>query len=116
MSTGARDKESASSDTDLSKIPHAPSDQPEDTNKAAVRPSMPQKRYLVRGLDQPGGKLPLFDRDGREVPKKTIEACIAHGWAEPWTRNPVNPEWLVCRLTAAGYRVLGREAPVRDVG
>ena len=25
--------------------------------------------------------LPLFDRNGREVPRKTIEACIGEGWA-----------------------------------
>ena len=44
---------------------------------AGARPSDPQRRYLERGLSEPGGKLPLFDRDGREVPRKTIEACIA---------------------------------------
>lgn len=86
-----------------------------DTNAARLRPTVAQHRYLVRGLTQPGGKLPLFDRDGREVPKKTIEACIAHGWAEPWTRNPIKPDWLVCRLTAAGYQVLGRTSPERDL-
>ena len=84
------------------------------TNAASLRPSVVQHRYLERGLTQPGGKLPLFGRDGREVPKKTIEACIAHGWAEPWTRNPIKPDWLVCRLTAAGYQVLGQTAPERD--
>ncbi|NJO54550.1 MAG: hypothetical protein HC829_06660 [Bacteroidales bacterium] len=65
----------------------------------------------MRGLHQPGGKLSLFDADGREVPHKTIEACIAHGWAERWIANPVKPDWLVCRLTPAGYRVLGAEPP-----
>ncbi len=73
-----------------------------------VRPSEAQARYLARGLAEPGGKLPLFDREGREIPKKTIEACIAHGWAEPWIANPMKPDWLVCRLTPAGYRVLGQ--------
>ena len=63
------------------------------------------------GSIKPGGKLPLFDRDGRQVAASTIEACIAHGWAEVWTRNPIKPEWLVCRLTVAGYRVLGRDPP-----
>jgi hypothetical protein len=72
-----------------------------------VRPTEPQRRYLERGLSEPGGKLPLFDRDGRQVPRKTVEACIAHGWAEPWTANPIKPDWLVCRLTPAGYRALG---------
>ena len=73
----------------------------------AGRPTEPQRRYLERGLREPGGKLPLFDRDGRQVPCKTVEACIAHGWAEPWTANPIKPDWLVCRLTPAGFRVLG---------
>jgi hypothetical protein len=76
---------------------------------AALRPSEAQRRYLERGLTQPGGKLSLFDRDGREVPRKTIESCVAHGWAEPWVQNPIKPHWLVCRLTEAGFRVLGHE-------
>ena len=83
----------------------------EANNAAAVRPGEPQRRYLERGLSEPGGKLPLFDRDGREVPRKTVEACIAHGWAESWIPNPIKPDWLVCRLTPAGYRVLGRKSP-----
>lgn len=78
----------------------------------SARPTEPQRRYLERGLTEPGGKLPLFDRDGRQVPRKTVEACIAHGWAEPWTANPIKPDWLVCRLTPAGYRVLGVAASV----
>lgn len=72
-----------------------------------ARPTEAQRRYLERGLGEPGGKLPLFDRDGREVPRKTVEACIAHGWAAPWTANPIKPDWVVCKLTPAGYRVLG---------
>jgi hypothetical protein len=72
-----------------------------------VRPSEPQRRYLERGLSEPGGKLPLFDRDGRQIPRKTVEACVAHGWAEPWTANPIKSDWLVCKLTSAGYRALG---------
>src|SRR5215475_7580844 len=72
-----------------------------------TRPTEPQRRYLERGLTEPGGKLPLFDRDGRQVPRKTIESCIAHGWAEPWTANPIKSDWLVCKLTSAGYRALG---------
>ena len=70
-----------------------------------------QRRYLARGLTQPGGKLPLFDREGREVPRKTVEACIANGWAESWIANPIKPDWLVCRLTPAGYRILGQKPP-----
>jgi len=78
---------------------------------AGIRPSEAQRRYLERGLTQAGGKLPLFDRDGREVSRKTIESCVAHGWAAPWVHNPIKPDWLVCRLTPAGYRVLGGEPP-----
>jgi hypothetical protein len=73
----------------------------------AARPTEPQRRYLERGVREPGGKLPLFDRAGRPVPRKTVEACIAHGWAAPWTANPIKPDWLVCKLTPAGYRALG---------
>jgi hypothetical protein len=76
-----------------------------------VRPTEPQRRYLERGLREPGGKLPLFDRDGRQVPRKTIEACVAHGWAEPWTANPIKRDWLVCKLTPVGYRALGVAPP-----
>jgi hypothetical protein len=38
-------------------------------NTASVRPTEPQRRYLERGLSEPGGKLPLFDHNGREVPR-----------------------------------------------
>ena len=78
---------------------------------SAPRPTEAQRRYLERGLRQPGGKLPLFDQDGREIPHKTIETCIVHGWAEPWFANPLKPGWLVCKLTADGYRVLGHGMP-----
>jgi hypothetical protein len=78
------------------------------------RPSAGQRRYLERGLEQPGGKLPLFDRAGRQVPRQTVESCIAHGWAEPWFANPIKPNWLVCKLTSAGYRALGAVAEPTD--
>jgi hypothetical protein len=90
---------------------------PEDVSShiaASVRPSEAQRRYLRRGLEEPGGKLPLFDRSGREVPKATIQACIAHGWATAWVANPIKPDWLVCRLTDAGYRVLKCEPPIGE--
>ena len=76
---------------------------------AAMRPTVGQRRYLARGLTEPGGKLPLFDQEGREFPRQTIESCIARGWAHPWAQNPIKPDWLICRLTAAGYRALGVE-------
>src|SRR5262245_58270753 len=66
------------------------------------RPSPEQRDWLQRGLEQPGGKLPLFDRHGQNVNPRTIRACIDHGWAEPWFTNPLKPDWLVCKLTHAG--------------
>jgi hypothetical protein len=84
-----------------------PDDDRREEQAAPLRPTEPQRRYLERGLSQPGGKLPLFYADGREVPVRTIQACVAHGWAEPWFRNPIKPEWLVCRLTDRGRAVLG---------
>jgi hypothetical protein len=84
---------------------------------AVPQPTEPQRRYLARGLEEAGGKLPLFDADGREVPHKTIEACIAHGWAEAWVPNSIKPDWLVCRLTPEGYRALGHGIPAsRSLG
>jgi hypothetical protein len=84
---------------------------PSGRGAAGMRPTEAQRRYLERGLTQAGGKLPLFDRDGREVARKTVESCLAHGWATPWVQNPIKPDWLVCRLTEAGYRALGSEPP-----
>lgn len=75
------------------------------------RPTDVQRRYLERGLGQPGGKLPLFDTNGRRYGRKTVEACIANGWAEHWFANPTKPDWLVCKLTPAGYRVVDSKAP-----
>jgi hypothetical protein len=116
MSTDGQERESPSSAMGLSRSPASSPDHDVVTNKTAVRPSGAQRRYLERGLDQPGGKLPLFDREGRQVPIKTVQSCIEHGWAEPWTRNPIKPDWLVCRLSAAGYDVLGRAVPHRGDG
>jgi hypothetical protein len=93
---------------------HAPSADLRAPMGVGIRPTDAQRRYLERGLTQPGGKLPLFDRNGREVSKKTIDACVAHGWATPWVNNPIKPDWLVCRLTPAGYRVLGGEPPAES--
>ncbi|ANC91589.1 hypothetical protein A6A40_06560 [Azospirillum humicireducens] len=69
-------------------------------------PSDVQRAWLRRGLDQPGGKLPLFDERGQRVKKATVEACLKAGWAERWFDNPLKPDWLVCRLTEAGRSAL----------
>ena len=81
---------------------------------AVARPTAAQAGYLRRGLAEPGGKLPLFDRDGRRYPNRTIQSCIDQGWAEPWFHNPIKPDWLICRLTAAGRAVLAAaDQPLR---
>lgn len=76
-------------------------------------PTMVQLRWLARGLEQPGGKLPLFDGDGQRVSARTVESCIKHGWAAPWFNNPLKPDWLVCKLTEAG-RVQAEAAVASD--
>ena len=76
---------------------------------ARGKPSSAQKGWLRRGLEQPGGKLPLFDRDGQRVDLRTIRSCIDNGWAQPWFHNPIKPDWLVCKLTTAGRAVLAGE-------
>lgn len=73
---------------------------------ASGRLSNAQRAYLERGLNQPGGKLPLFDAHGSRIKAQTIRSCIEHGWCEPWYSNPVKPDWLVCRLTDGGNAVL----------
>ncbi|SHM16821.1 hypothetical protein [Roseibium suaedae] len=73
-------------------------------------PSEAQQRWLKMGLTQAGGKLPLFDENGREIPARTIRSCLEHGWAEPWFFNPIKPDWLVCKLTDKGRDVLGKRS------
>lgn len=73
---------------------------------SANGPSSAQRQWLVRGLGQPGGKLPLFDEIGRHVGKRTVRSCINKGWAEPWFSNPIKPDWLICKLTNAGRDAL----------
>jgi hypothetical protein len=68
-------------------------------------PTSTQLGWLRRGLDQPGGKLPLFDESGQQVDARTIRSCLEQGWAEPWFNNPLKPDWLVCKLTEAGRRL-----------
>lgn len=65
-----------------------------------------QRKWLERGLSQPGGKLPLFTEDGQSVNPLTVQSCVKHGWAEPWFSNPLKPDWLVCKLTPEGRKFL----------
>lgn len=71
-----------------------------------ARPGDAARSYLLRGLGQPGGKLPLFDEQGQRIHASVIRDCIKAGWAEPWYRNPIMPDWLVCKLTDTGRTVL----------
>ncbi len=72
-----------------------------------ARPTLVQRSWLVRGLSQAGYKLPLFDHLGQRIGSRTIQSCINQGWAEPWFDNPIKPDWLVCKLTEEGRRMLG---------
>lgn len=69
-------------------------------------PTPAQRGWLLSGMDQPGGKLPLFDGHGQKIRPALVEACVAAGWAERWFDNPLKPDWLVCRLTEAGRAAL----------
>lgn len=79
-----------------------------------ARLSAAQRKWLERGLTQPGGKLPLFDSDGRKVSPQVVKKCLDEGWAEPWFSNPTKPDWLVCKLTQAGRSVLQATAAHGD--
>ena len=70
-----------------------------------VRPTRGQIDWLRQGLQQPGGKLPLFDHFGQKVSDRTVKSCIQQGWAEPWFDNPIKPDWLICKLTDTGRKI-----------
>lgn len=70
--------------------------------RGGAKPSKVQLAYLRRALQQPGGKLPLFDEEGQRISDRTVRSCIEQGWAEPWFNNPLKPDWLVCKLTDEG--------------
>ena len=74
-----------------------------------VSPTAVQKKWLLKGLAQPGGKLSLFDDHGKRISDRTVKSCIRNGWAEKWFDNPINPDWLVCKLTEEGRKVSGEE-------
>lgn len=86
---------------------------PAGGTQAVARPTAVQAAYLRRGLSEPGGKLPLFDRNGQRYTNRTIRSCIDQGWATPWFHNPIKPDWLICRLTEAGAAVLADLPPER---
>ena len=65
-----------------------------------------ERNYLKQGLKQPGGKLPLFDGRGQEIPTGLIQGCLKKGYAERWFANPLKPDWLICRITEKGRQSL----------
>jgi hypothetical protein len=75
-------------------------------NVVRSRPTSAQKRYLKLGSNEPGSKLPLFDDNGQRIAARTIKACMKAGWCEPWARNPIEPKWLVCKLTEDGQQII----------
>ena len=78
----------------------------QSTTGGTTHPSDAQYAWLIRGLKQPGGKLPLFDELGQQVSERTVRSCIDKGWAEPWFSNPLKPDWIVCKLTDLGRAVI----------
>ena len=81
---------------------------------AMATPTVLERAWLRRGLDQPGCKLPLFDEAGQRIGERTIRSCIERGWAKPWLDNPLKPDWLICRLTHLGAVVCQEPAPDGD--
>ena len=69
-------------------------------------PSTQQMRWLARGLEKSGGKLPLFDEMGQAISRRTVKTCVTRGWVEPLFSASREPEWTVCRLTALGRAVV----------
>ncbi len=81
------------------------------SEKLATQASETQLKWLSSGMDQAGGKLPLFDGNGQRINERTIRTCIKNGWAEPWFSNPIKPDWLVCKITKAGRALVKRFIP-----
>ena len=79
------------------------------TFEITIQPTNAQLKWLQRGRDQAGGKLPLFDSNGQKISSRTINSCIKQGWAEPWFNNPIKPDWLICKLTKAGRMVSAKK-------
>ena len=77
-------------------------DEIHEEGQKKAKPTASQRRWLRRGLEQPGGKLPLFDENGQQVSERTVRSCIDKGWAKPWFANPIKPDWLICKLTESG--------------
>lgn len=62
--------------------------------------------WLKTGLNNPDGRLALFDGTGQRIESHIQRAALSQGWAEGWFANPMRPDWMVCRLTPIGQRAL----------
>ena len=80
----------------------APAVERPDAPPRNPQPTENQLRWMARGLNQAGGKLPLFDENGQKISERTVRSCLDHGWVEPWFANPIKPDWVICKLTEAG--------------
>ena len=80
------------------------------TAQRTPQPTENQRQWMSRGLDQPGGKLPLFDENGQKISDRTVRSCLEHGWVEPWFANPIKPDWVICKLTDEGRRFVASES------
>ena len=108
MTARSHNKQRSDGDNVVALQPHRHRIRSRDSGSGASKLSAAQRDWLVRGLSQPGGKLPLFNRDGQKISDRTIKSCIRQGWAEPWFENPIKPDWLVCKLTDSGRQALGK--------
>lgn len=73
-----------------------------------------QRRWLRVGLDQPGGKLPLYDDYGNRISQSLIDSCLLNGWVEAWAGRPSGAPVRICRLTESGVSALQeKEAVIR---
>jgi hypothetical protein len=84
--------------------PRAPAPARLRTKRPGGRPTPVQLEWLRRGLDRPGGNLPLYDSFGQRVSDRTMKSCVEHGWAT--TRAEAMRNWQLCQLTSAGREVL----------
>lgn len=87
-------------------MPASSSNTETKTQSSSDAPSRAQGDWLRRGLEQPGGKLPLFNEEGQQINERTVRACIEKGWAAPWFSNPLKPDWIVCKLTDQGRQAI----------
>ena len=74
------------------------------TKPLSSRPTPRQLEWLRRGLDRPGGSLPIFDEYGQRVSERTVDACLKKGWAR--SKGAVRSDWQMCQLTSKGRRML----------